>query len=200
MASERNPVEWLLGNKELLVVLFAAAVWLLNRIGAAQKKNAARPGPAKPAESEAEEAERTRRVQEEVRRRIAERRALAQSEAAPAAPAMPEPFEPPRIGEEAPPAEAVAAPEYDEEAVLARQRNLESQLVALEAAKAAALAQAKAAAAAPRPGSRGPARSPATAYALLADLQDPSAVRRAIVLREILGAPVGLRRRASESL
>jgi hypothetical protein len=197
MARGRNPVEWLLGNRELLVVLFAAAVWLLNRIGAAHKKNAARPGPVQPADGEAE---RTRRVQEEVRRRIAERRAPAQSGAAPAAPVEPDSFEPPRIGEEAAPPDAVAAPEDAEEAILARQRSLESQLMALEAGKAAALAQARAAAAAPRPGSRGPAGSPAAAHALLADLQDPSAVRRAVVLREILGAPVGLRRRAPESL
>lgn len=199
MPAGQDPVNWLLSHRELLVVLFAAAVWFLNRTAAAKRKAAARPGesiPAQPAgdgasagaSAEEEEAERTRRVQEEIRRKIAARRAPAPSRAAS--------FEPPRIEEEPepfPPSPASVQGREMEE-VLLRQQGLEKELRALEAGRAATVAAAKRGAGFPPGAGASAAHSSAAASnPWLAELRNPAGVRRAVVLREILGAPVSLR-------
>jgi hypothetical protein len=122
-----------------------------------------------------------------------------------------EPVRPARSFEASPPpplpqsqSREIAA--YDDEAALERQRRMAEQLAELEAARrqarrdAQALAEtgaqpqtvaelaggsgARSEAAKASPGVRG----------LAADLRDPKALRRAMVLREVLDAPVALRR------
>ena len=89
-------------------------------------------------------------------------------------------------------AERVKEPDPELVATLERQRALESQMQALRAARAAATRSARegrqpVAALVPAPGSwRGLGE-------LRRDLSDPFALRRAILLKEILGEPVGLR-------
>ncbi len=183
MASDRNPVDWVLGNRELLVIVFAVAVWLLNRIGAARRA-AGSQNPARQAGSADDEAERTRRVQEEVRRRIAERRGAAKPEMPPP---LSQPFEPARMAEEpAPPEEAET--DDTEEQVLKRQREIERDLRALEDARAAALAGARAAQRASVVQTQAAVPNP-----WLGELKNPAGLRRAVVLREILGPPISLR-------
>jgi hypothetical protein len=179
------------------VVVFAGVLWLVQAL----KKKTAQPRGTEPG---ADEAERTRRVQAEVQRKIAERRAGRAP--APAAPArydgpLPSPvaaprpvygglsrrereFEPPTIViEESPPAEAAA-----ETAALARQQQLAEQLRALnEANRAAQTRQSAAITASVAPA----AETPADGW--LAELRQPQGVRRAILLREILGPPVCFR-------
>ncbi len=180
----------------LWVVVVAGILWLLQAL----KKKTAQPRGADPG---ADEAERTRRVQAQVQRKIAERRAGRAP--APAAPArydgpLPSPvaaprpvyggvrrereFEPPTIVlEESPPAEPAA-----ETAALARQQQLAEQLRALnEASRAAQTRQSAAIAASVAPAAETPAEG------WLAELRQPQGVRRAILLREILGPPVCFR-------
>jgi hypothetical protein len=144
-----------------------------------------------------EEEVRTRRIQEEIRRKIQERRGGG----------APAPVAPP-LREEAPAYEMPSEPDWREQealrpapqppplddGVLARQRALQEQLEAL--------AERRAALAAPR--SESPAAATATAAfavgtappksgALLRDLRNPESIRRAIILREVLGPPLALR-------
>jgi hypothetical protein len=212
MASRENPVNWLLGNREILALLFVAFAWLAQRLGMAKSKTAATGGESKGAAAADDEAERTRRVQEEVRRRISERRAGAAPVPAPS-----------RFGRE--PAPPIVAPrpvasgpgdpwgeifrrEPEEpaglptraaklEAVLARQSELEKKMIRLESASSAASAEAGGSS-----GDRPAALSSQTgaamplnpSYAWLSQLRERQGARRAIVLREVLGPPVGMRR------
>lgn len=217
MASRENPVNWLLGNREILAVLFVAVAWLAQKLGVVKDKKAA-PGGAPKAEAVGDgEAERTRRVQEEIRRKISERRAgappvpaSARSGGEPPPPLLsPRPVAPEPGGlwgdifqaqsEESPAAEP-SPREAELEAVLARQRGLGEKMRQLESASSAASAGAGgvatvySAASMPQPGAvRMPVPS-ASPNAWLAQLQERQTARRAIVLREVLGPPVGMRR------
>jgi hypothetical protein len=202
MASRENPVNWLLGNREVLAILFVAVAWLAQKLGLAKDRKAVKSaGPPGP-EGDSGEAERTRRVQEEVRRKIAERRAGA----APAPPIMaPRPSAPPplpwsdvfeRSGE--PRAEELPAHSTDLEDVPARQRGLGEKMRQLESASSAASAEAggySAGGAAAMLAQLEPAMpvSPPP-FAWLSELRERQGARRAMVLREVLGPPVGLRR------
>ncbi len=141
-----------------------------------------------------EEEARTRRIQEEIRRRILERRGLA-----PAAPPVPEaapepmpfPAAPPLIEEVRtfrvePPAEIVAvAPDGQRaSAELKRQQELAERIRELEASRRARATVATESAR---------TELAAAADRSLPDLRSHSGLRRAIVLREILGPPVGLK-------
>jgi hypothetical protein len=207
MASRENPVNWLLGNREVLAVLFVAVAWLAQKLGLAKDRKAVKgAGPSGP-EGDSGEAERTRRVQEEIRRKIAERRAGAapgQPSARPgvepappiaaARPAAPPPvpwggiFEP----------DAAEARAADLEAVLSRQRGLGERMRQLDSASLAASAEAGgysaggAAAMRARLEPATPVSAPPSPWLL--ELRERQGARRAIVLREILGQPVALRR------
>jgi hypothetical protein len=89
----------------------------------------------------------------------------------------------------APPPLAPAASSLRSEE-LERQRVLAEQLAALEAERAAARRRAEEVAAAGAVRAAGVARA---ATRLGDDLRDPGALRRAVLLREVLGTPVGLR-------
>ncbi|MEY4489176.1 MAG: hypothetical protein RIQ79_1684 [Verrucomicrobiota bacterium] len=157
--------------------------------------------------------ERVRRIQEEIRRKIAERRGLAAPPSLPAsgpAPYTPVLQETHRKSPTPVPVLVPASPRpqidpYDEAASLERQRALADQLEKLEAKRLEArrLIQATsesglAATAAHSAYAISPS-TPATAVStvgerrLAAELRDPRALRRAMVLREVLGAPVALR-------
>ncbi len=104
--------------------------------------------------------------------------------------------------------EACAAPlgdhihaAYDDEAALERQRRMAEQLAELEERRrdARRAAQALAEAGGPTVTARSTARdaaagpAPIGARGVAHELRDPKALRRAMVLREILDAPVALR-------
>jgi hypothetical protein len=206
-------MKWVLENLGLVVVLAVGAVSFLRTVFRAAKGDEPRPPRSAPAE-DPEAAERTRRVQEEIRRKIAERRgALEQSHAERRAAAAREDAPPRLRPATVPPVDPFGGPmrritetlenlaqrSQREEAEAAqreeeeRQRKLTAQLRALEAQRAEERRRAAEIAAGAR------ARKPiaaiefAAASSLRDQLRDKGELRRAIVLREILSTPVGLR-------
>lgn len=154
--------------------------------------------------------ERVRRIQEEIRRKIAERR--GQPVPPPLAPPTLDPFRP--LFQETPPpltrpvtppplaepVREVAVSAYDDTAALERQRKLEEQLAQLEERRREARRAAQAAAESGGQAAANVAYDAATpdvpglsARRLQDELKNPRALRRAMVLREVLGAPVALR-------
>lgn len=148
-----------------------------------------------------EQEERARRIREEIQRKIAERRGQT------APPPMPgpvfaerepvfreemDPFPPPLRPVEMPPPEVVAA-HVDTEA-LERQRRLAEQLEQLEQQRSEARRAASQARAEGRVAASGAGSGPAVGVrGVGAELRDRRALRRAIVMREVLGAPMALR-------
>jgi hypothetical protein len=183
-------MDWILEHLQVLFAIAIAVVAIL------QKLKRARPGEEPPgaAQTNPEDAERTRRIQEEIRRRIIERRGLAPAVPSPrdvaeAAPGFPE--SPPMIEEVRPIVVVPPQLESTEVAVnsgrstdFERQQRLIEQFRELEASRQASTVTVP-----------GPTAAGVTASAsrLLPDLRSPKGLRRAVVLREVLGPPVGLR-------
>jgi len=197
-AGDSNPFQELAANLErLLPIGLALAAWAAATWAKLKKKPEGTPAAAG-------EDERTRRVQEEVRRKIAERRGRRTEldeppvRAAPAGSAVDRewrgrrgefrPIDPfggpprPRLWPAAPPA-GVPLPPDDAMAKRERQERIVAPVPAPEPAAARTSAGPV-----PGPAAQDPVISP-----WLAQLREPSGVRRAIILREILGTPVGLR-------
>ena len=223
-------MRWILENIQVVIVIAGAiAYWLNQRQRAKQGlppvDEDGHPMPEnRPKQASFEEtadAERTRRIQEEIRRKIAERRSESGPPAAPlpppvtiSAPVRREATPPPVFQDPVqemmkemqrrfvpvPDAPAPAAPPSEsaqaagERETLTRQRELEEKMQALEARQRTAqqrVAEIKATDAVA-------ATSRETAGQVAADrwlteLRDPQTARHAIVLREIIGPPVGLR-------
>jgi hypothetical protein len=206
-------MRWVFENLQVIIAVAGAiAYWLVQRQRAKQglpptdEDGRVIPSAAAPTTvTDIDEAERTRRIQEEIRRKIAERRsgtpttprepptvvpAPARTEATPP-PVFPEPMQEmmrelqKRFAPE--PSAPAPEPEIDREAV-ARQRDLDEKFQALEAAKRAAQKRAAIIAEA-----EVVASTPSMSDTWITDLRDPQNIRRAIILREILGPPVGLR-------
>lgn len=200
-------VQWVLDN--LFTVLIIAGV-LSQLIQAIKGKKGQPEADATEAAPEAqfedlETAERTRRIREEIRRKIAERQGGdASTEPPPFAPEpelRPEPaaYEPeppplPRsvIAERAPEAAAALSRlESQRQAeILEQQATLAERMRELETMKAAAQRRAAFEALSV---SQATVQREKTRGALLDDLRDPQALRQAIILREVLGPPVALR-------
>jgi hypothetical protein len=205
-----NAMNWVIEHLQIIIGVAAAIAYYLNR----RRTAAAEENTAAPTSESLEREERTRQIQAEIRRKIAERRA----ETAPTSPkqirtGLPPMIPPTRV----PPidpfggpmrkilkeieraAQPEAPPQYDPTvsetaAVLERQKALQEQLRTLEAARAAEqrrAAEIVAARHAPRP-----TVAPAATFEpgdLRARLRDPKELRRTIVMRELLGPPVALR-------
>lgn len=179
-----------------------------------------------PGTMEAEEAQRTRQLQEELRRKREQRAGGAGVPPVPVSPLHPSdsvpPLPSPARREAAPPpvhqdpmaelmkelakklapqpapvqppAHARTALDVEDDAVLERQRALEERYKALEAQKKALQKQRAELAersAASETSVSHEAAAPAGSW--LSDLRNPTQVRRAIVMNEILGKPVALR-------
>jgi len=176
-------MEWILDHLQLVIFIAIAVAASLQRMKKAAGGDSAR----RQASTGPEEDERTRRIQEEIRRRILERRGLApvaeaddsESRAFPAAPPRIEEVRPVRV--EAP--VATVADETMDAEYRRQQEMIERARVALEEARKSRAAVAAA------PGS---AAAEATDRAL-PDLHSRGGLRRAVVLREVLGPPIGLR-------
>ncbi len=173
----------------VLVVILVVVSMVRNAVKVVRKVAAQQASaPRTPADYDPELAERTRRIQEEIRRKIAERRGLTVAPAdAPVGPRM----EPPVIFAEEREDPSVTAATN---AVLERQQQLANQMRALEQARAMEQRRAAQVTVAIRTESESE-RGLLTGSRsnLLADLRDPASLRRAFVLREVLGTPVGLR-------
>jgi hypothetical protein len=184
-ASDPSPVEVVLRHLGSLMPIFLLFLgWVVATWRKMAKKNAAAPPPARVA---LDEDERTRRVKEEVRRKIAERQAARAPAPAAARQEIPPETRRPAGGvtETFIPPEADAPPAVDYRAEQARQERLAKEMAAIEAGLPPPIATHQAYAP--------PPASPPPVLGWLAGLRDPLEVRRAIVLREILGPPVGLR-------
>lgn len=171
-----------------------------------------------PAPDETEDQKNLRRIQEGIRRKIAERRAGTAADQPPpllARGAEREPG-PTRVPPAVPPLDAFGGPAprtladmarpapsrelaptgpaLTEAAAVARQEELAEQMRLLEEARGLARRRAAEIAAARKAESDSEAGVLATARGtLLADLREPQSLRRALVLREVLGPPVALR-------
>ncbi len=223
-----NPrlLDWILENLGLVIVLTITALSFLRgmfRAGQSDETGPVAPRSRMEGEEDPEAAERTRRIQEEIRRKIAERHGrtvVAEERREPeTARAEPPPLLPPtrvppvdpfggsmrkilRKIEEAAEQRRESVPESfepAESAVLRRQRELEEQLRAAEAQRAEARRRAQEITAREigAPGVQKAAWASASVRTggagVREELKDPRALRRAFVLREVLGPPVGLR-------
>ncbi len=203
-------MEWVFDHLQIIIAVAAAIAYWLNQRRQAQQGDAEEDrteSPVRDFNADPEEAERTRRIQGEIRRKIAERAGggpinvpppaldpppLFRTEtSAPRPVAAPLPqreftrqAEPPPMAQP-PPFQASAA------AILERQRELEEQMRELETARKAA--QRRAASVAANTAVFAPAAASERNAGLLSDLHGARNLRRAIVLREILSPPVGLR-------
>jgi hypothetical protein len=193
-------MKWVLEHLQVIIAIAAAIAYVLNR---------GKQVPEEGAEEAGGDAERARRIREEIRRKIIARRegtAAAQPAETTAAPppVLRTPSVPPidAFGGPARPAlptlrkpePAQPKPEMthlEMSAVLERQEQLAAQMRELERARGAQQRRASeissAAAEAALPA------APATRGGLRADLRQPQNLRRAILLREVLGPPVALR-------
>lgn len=204
-------MNWLLDNIWVLLAIAGVVAKVLQSVRG--QKPGAGDGPAEPPkEYEFEDpdlAERTRKIREEIQRKIEERRGQHMRPAVPQA----EP-EPPRLAPgqsspqatppvltlpevireviqpEAPPIYSTRADEMRAAEEAERQAALEEQLREAEQMRAAA--QRRAAFEAATADNTTIAREGARA-GVLEDLRDPAALRRAFILREVLGPPVALR-------
>lgn len=202
-------MEWIADHFQLVVFLVIIIAYALKAMRArSESDQGGEDQPTRrtlPGEQDAAEAERTRQIQEEIRRRILARQ---RGESLPPPPA-PEVMEeaPPPIPPPIPTPQVLREPEYDpyaqeaaeraaraehEAAMLEAQRAMEEQLRQVRHAREMALAGV------PRlPASSVSKVSTRRASALQRSIRDDLAgrgsLRRAIILREILGEPVALR-------
>lgn len=211
-------IEWAMGNLPIVIFAFVVIAQMIRAAKRAKEQGDEEPQ-ARP--DALEEDRRTREVQEQIRRRIAERRGGGAPAAAPAEPPpvpaarpvsnpettqMPDVFDGPlgRMLQElqkraAPQPEPAAPPPLAESrssysAELERQQRLAEEIRVLEETRASVKRRAAAVAAEQVAVSQGaPALLLAARDQLLADLHSPQSLRRAFVLREVLGPPVAMR-------
>lgn len=185
-------MDWITDHIQLVIAAAAAFAYWLNARKQQQEEDD-EPNTRQfrdESQEAAEEAERARRIREEIRRKITERSG-GDSPSAPRPVAGPPPLFPQRDLES-----PVFAPEPPRQpmidtAVLEQQRRLQEQLE--EAARTRRRAQEIRQSI---PNQQTPTRVATSAPAvrsLRADLQNRASLRRAVVLREVLGPPVGLR-------
>ncbi len=195
-------MEWISEHLiQVLIVVAAIVGSLLNKRAKGQEDEDRPESPYKQSEMDIEEMERTRRLQEEIRRKIAERRAGGGA----ARQSAPQPTfrqEPPPLREviherverriEIPTTPSRSSAARDA-AVLERQRELAERIEELERQRQAAQKRVRhvfpGAASAKKTGATTKVRG----SGLLSELQDPANARRAFVVREVLDRPVSLR-------
>lgn len=199
-------VEWVLEHLPQLVFAFVvySIVRAVKRAAAAKERHEAE-------SAETDEARRIREVQERIRRAVADRRRE------PATPPLPTELRPPvQEAAETPPEEPlprpvrrviqeierrvappvfVPAPSLESRtAEVARQEQLAEELrIAEENQQLAARRRSQQAAAAAQAAGSERGLLTAARTQLLVDVRDTNSLRRAFVLREVLGPPVGLR-------
>ena len=190
-------MDWILDNIRLIVIVGGGiAYWLAQRRKAKEEAEAARTiVPAQPKVQMSDDGERTRRIQEEIRRKILERTGGAPRplQIPPPLKAAPQPLQTSQTQAEAY-SESQATEEASvaaDQAMLVRQQQLAEKLRELQQQRrehdrpAEVFAEKTALAMS--------ASGTSVLGSPLADLRNPTAVRRAIILREVLGTPVGLR-------
>jgi hypothetical protein len=189
-------MNWVLDHLQLIIAIAGTVAWWLN-----QRRQAQKGGEEPPKETSFEDpelAERTRRIREEIQRKI-EQRARGYANEQPTLPR--DQLAPPPIpvarevvvrAPEPPPLLRGAAARLETQRtaeILEQQAAMVEQLRQAAAIKAAALRRTQFES---QLSSSGEAATVARS-ALTEDLRNPESLRRAFVLREILGPPVALR-------
>ncbi|AWI10139.1 hypothetical protein [Ereboglobus luteus] len=194
-------LDWLLKNPQIVIFLLFGVIALFGRVAQMQKEakekreRQMRSGRQPPEQSRsrddvAEEAERTRRLQEEIRRKILARMDRAQTPQSMPRGSAPPPFPADRqtAAAKPPPIPSESAQPAFSESSGAYQSAMD-RLAEMQATAAAASANMEEISA-----SQGTSHvtSPAVSEAL-ASLRDTNSLRKAFILRDILDKPVGLR-------
>jgi len=206
-------MDWILDNLQIVIAVAGAIAYWLN---ARNKDKAGEPadydGDGEPDnvpgggramrehEQSLEQEENNRRAQELIRRLRAERDREQGSEPegrtiSPFEPVAPPPMPVRDLRREQAETRRVDL-ELEQAEVLERQRGLADQLAALKARKADAHREANShwgAERAPAHAAAGVARQAAGDISLMTELRNARSLKKAIVLREVLGTPVGLR-------
>ncbi|HEY9155921.1 MAG TPA: hypothetical protein VIM69_12365 [Opitutaceae bacterium] len=200
-------MNWALEHLQLAVVIVIVIGGLIKKVSALARgaaKNADRPKPQAGSRQpnrtfDPEAAERTRRVQEEIRRKIEERR-HSQAPVAPPPPVTPrpayDPFTPEALQRQNPPAipRPVEPSRAASERALLVARRLEAAKQREEKRKAKASAREDTISIQVAPISLIPSAGPLLpTHPLREILTNPEEVRRAIILSEIIQPPVALR-------
>jgi type IV secretory pathway VirB10-like protein len=200
-------MEWILDNLKLVIFVIVIVVYALKAMRGQSEAGGGDAQPTRrtmPGEEDAAEAERTRQIQEEIRRRILARQRGEEPQAAPPPLVMEEsqPVPPPIPVQPVPATRVEMENPYEQQeqaaqaaraaAVLEQQRALEEQLRQVRLAREAAMAGVPRIAPVSTPAGS-TRRGASVRRALRDDLAGRGSLRRAIVLREVLGEPVGLR-------
>lgn len=188
-------MDWLLQHLQLLIAAAGGVAWWLNKRRQSRDNPPAKPGREVVSQDDPGLAERTRRIREEIQRKIGER-ARGEVPSAPQRQTRPKPIlrtTPPQRSRAEPPPLARSGMTREEAArsteMLAKQAALAEQLRQAVEIKTAALRRI-------RSGSEtltAERVSTPVRAAVVDDLRDVAALRRAFVLREIIGPPVALR-------
>lgn len=173
-------MDWIFDHLQVLIAAAAAVAYWLNQRRQEQADSEQEPETRfeRDEPGSADEAERARRIREEIRRKIAERAGGGQVQTAPAPPPL-------YRRETAAPATTPTQSAADV-AMLEHQRRLQEQLQALKPAQSSSVLPLTK----PR---RTIVQPMAGGLSLKHELRSQARLRRAIVLREVLGPPVGLR-------
>jgi hypothetical protein len=194
-------MDWIFDHLQFVIAAAAAVAYWLNQRKSAEKEKAAEDKPStarfpRHDADESQDADRARRVREEIRRKIAERTDGRST--------RPSATQPPPLADrdaddwrrifrpESPsPASKPVAPADNENmtAVLERQRRLSEQMAELERTRLAE----KRAAHAITTDTVAVARVTRVGSNWRSDLRDKEGLRRAMILREVLGPPAALR-------
>lgn len=187
-------MEWILDNLQLVFVVGGALAWWLNQRRQAQTGDEAPPPLQEATFDDPALAERTRKIREEIQRKI-EQRARGYANEQPKVPHS-EPAEPPPFIREVivarQPVRAVSRIETQRQAeILEQQAALmeklrEAELMRIAVKRRTDFEESTA-------DHSAEART-AIRATVLDDLGSPAALRRAFILREVLGPPVALRR------
>jgi hypothetical protein len=189
-------MDWVSDHLQFIIAAAGAIAWWLNQRRQSPTEGEEAAPPPETTFDDPELAERTRKIREEIQRKIAERARGYPTEQ----PTLPhdEPAEPPLVREVVvPPAPPMSrrgrtALEAQRQAeILEEQATLAERLREAEQMKIAAQKRARYAAATADNSNAARSLSRST---VLDDLRDPAALRRAFILREVLGPPVALRR------
>ena len=188
-------MDWVLDHLQFIIAAAGAIAWWLNQ--RRQEKDGAEEAPPHQEATfdDPALAERTRKIREEIQRKIAHR-ARGYTEEQPTM-SQAEPDEPPVVREvvilPASPARRASTAHYEAQRqaeILEQQAALAEKLQEAQVMKAAAIKRAQYEA---TTADHTAEVQTLTRSTVLGDLRDPTALRRAFILREVLGPPVALR-------
>lgn len=188
-------MDWVFDHLQFIIAAAAAIAWWLNQRRQGKGGEEEMPPHQEATFDDPDLAERTRNIREEIQRKIAERM-RGYTEEQPTVPRA-EPDEPPFVREvvipPVPPVRRASTVHYEAQRqaeILEEQATLVEKLREAQAMKAAAVKRAQYEATTADHSSDARTLSRST---VLDDLREPAALRRAFILREVLGPPVALR-------